>query len=199
MKNKTLLNVILIVTLITINSYCQNEPMENDQTSKTFSIALNPLGVLTGAVGTNFEYLVNHNKSVLIEGVYFTGKTIAEFLGINEGLEGSIHFRHRLQPGLNSSFVGVFLRYADLETLSHPKEDQDIITKSTLTHVGLNYGRKWIFKNGFDFRYRIGFGFGQTDVDVTGVNVEQDVIDITRSVTKIFAGLDAELGFGYCF
>ena len=41
--------------------------------------------------------------------------------------------------------------------------------------------------------------FCQTDVNVTGINVDQDVIDITRGITKIFSGLDAHLGFGYCF
>jgi hypothetical protein len=190
----------LCLLCLGLTTHAEIDSTENQSLKgKKISVALTPLSALTGAYGTNIEYLIMEHKSIMAEGAYLSGITALEFLGKNTGSLGSLHFRHWFGQGFGSPFMGIFVRYAKIETLSHPKEDQDLTTKLKIVHGGLNYGQKYIFKNSFDFRFRVGYGFGLTEVEVASAEAEKDVINVTQAITKIFAGLDTEVGFGYCF
>jgi hypothetical protein len=77
-----------------------------------------PLGLLTDAYGTNIEYLFTEHKSIMAEEAYLSGITTLAFLGKNKGSLGSLHFRHWFGQGFGSPFIGVFMKYANIETLS---------------------------------------------------------------------------------
>jgi len=115
------------------------------------------------------------------------------------GKAAIFNYRYHVKHGLESCFVGAFTRYRVYSgdgTLNQTPFDFDLKEVT----VGLNAGKRWILKNGFNFNFVIGYGIfmdkmdsGSSDSDVL------DAIHVFQDDYDLYNGLYGELSIGFAF
>ena len=116
-------------------------------------IQLNPLGLLSGTVGGNYEFRFDRHHALAIEGFY----TIPLFGSKGNGLGGIYRYYYK-----QNTFLGIFFRSGFLSSkLTSPvRGDTTTYTLDlSYTTIGPNWGKAWYFKKRFLICYRIGIGY----------------------------------------
>lgn len=156
------------------------------------SIAVSPFSVLGGIDG-NYEYLVAGRHGLVAEGGYaMAGSSKGSY---NAGAGYRFHFT----PGMESGFLGVFVRYGHLkgEVEGEVNEEKTRFGYETpLFAIGPNIGTRWQWDNGFAMTLRGGYGYVVSDIEWSPTEPEPEFLG---TLVETLLGLDAEFTFGYSF
>ena len=102
---------------------------------------------------------------------------------------------------MNSGFWGLFARYSNnkvtfTEEKNHRKTDYTFDSESIL--AGINFGKRKVWKSGFTYTYRLGYGIPITR-NLDWINGKPDNHKTYEVFYTIVSGLDGELSIGFCF
>lgn len=193
--------ITLVILFFTINSiYSQEVIGDTSQPSIQRDNAVNiyPIALVTGNFAGNYEHLFNNRHGLMVQGSFAFGKAT--------GFSAALHYRYHYfskpqHTGLNSPFWGPFAYYeksnADVKVKS---DDIDTTYNVDVTYmkVGANWGRRWMWGNGFNIGFRIGYGLPLiAEFDWHGETT--DLIEQVESITKVVAGIDGEFSIGIAF
>jgi hypothetical protein len=192
MKKWAFLIFILLITNVPVFSQADTT-VENTH----HSINVNPLGILGGAIGLNYELLLMRQHGLFIEGSY-----IFPLFPKNKGYGAGVSYRFHLHQRMKSNFIGIFYRmgYAESVVQDQNRVNYDFSIKN---HVaGINYGwRNRLFKTKLQYCYRVGLGVPFTTFK-WGTNGKPESLGGISSGTfeniyKYSALLDVEFSIGY--
>lgn len=156
------------------------------------SIGISPFAVLGGIDG-NYEYLVSDRHGLVAEGGYAVA-------GASKGsYHGGAGYRFHFTPGMESGFLGIFVRYGRLKGEAEGEvNDQKtrFAYETPLFAIGPNIGTKWQWDNGLAMTLRGGYGYAVSDLEWSPTEPEPKFIG---SLVETLLGLDAEFTLGYSF
>lgn len=165
---------------------------ETDTAEYSTSFHMSPLTLLGGFSGSVERLIVGPHALQL--GAGWTG------YGISQGIEVGVNYRFYMGEPLNSSFVGAFALYGDIEAEGPFGESSESYKIGvTFSRFGLNYGRRWVFGRGFSVLLRGGYGYSiERVVWRTPAPTEAEQRDFESTLGWVL-GVDAEASMGWTF
>ena len=215
MKKKTIINsmkrvmfcALLLVTIFSVANVSaqeQKKRMKTDSTStaKEFRHAINvcPGGIAFGIYSANFEYLIKPNHGLVFRADYEAIPKTYTDANINaNGKAFIVNYRYHIGGGLESCYVGAFTRYREYKgngTLESTNFDFSIPEVT----VGLNVGKRWIWKSGFTLNLALGYGhfMDKRKVNHSTPAIESAIDDFQKDY-DFFNGFLGEFSIGYAF
>jgi hypothetical protein len=163
------------------------------------AINLNPLGILSGAVGVSYEYLLMQRHGLYIDGSY-----MFPLYQKNKGYAAGISYRFHFHPRMKSNYAGLFysMNYLESTVPDADRINYDFSFKTQI--VGLNYGwRGRLFQSKLQYDYFMGLGVPFSTF-TWGINGRPESLPGLRTKTyeniyKYSAILHAGLSIGYAF
>lgn len=198
----------IIFAAILVSIFALSPCAQDDDTLnlRTHAIQTNPLSMLSGAVGVNYEYLFLPRNGVAVEAVIGASPV---YKGFGAGLHYRRHYHSKPgHKGLDSPFWGPFINVASFESEmqytesgSRGSSTYTIPFSATYAAIGLNWGRRWVWNNGFSVVTRIGYGLPivSLDIDDSEHEMEAEARDMVVTVMKVVYGIDGELSIGFAF
>jgi len=177
---------------------------ENDSTDLIIkyrnAINVCPGGIAFGFYSANIEHLFGDNHGFVLRGDLETiPKTYSAARIDANGRAIVLNYRYHIGGGLNSYYTGVYGRYRMIEgdgTLESGKFD---FTMPEYT-IGLNVGKRWIWKSGFTLNLALGYGYTHENLKVNNSSQEAiDAIDVFRNDYAFMNGFLGEFSIGYAF
>ncbi|HPF64828.1 DUF3575 domain-containing protein [Lentimicrobium sp.] len=204
MKYIKILNLLIGILFISQSVIAQSSDVPNDSTesSLNFKNAINfcPGGIAFGIFSANVEHLFGRHHGLVLRGDYEAIPRTYSDAGINaSGKAVILNYRYHIGGGLNSFYAGAFARYRKYKgdgTLETGKFDFSI---SECT-VGLNAGKRWVWKSGFTMNFALGYGYFYDEQKVNNRSqAALDAIDVFRDNYDFLNGFLGELSIGYAF
>ncbi len=173
------LSLILILCIfIAGNIMAQQEQThaitDLNTSGRQFKQALNmcPLAVAFGIYAVNYEYMFNRTHGIVgrIDYEAISDKYSGDPIEAS-GLSFTVNYRWHYSGAMESLFFGAFARYRSYDgngtsdtDLGHiiPDKLKFDFNMTELT-VGLNAGKRWVWNNGFNMTFSIGYGFAMLD------------------------------------
>ncbi|NLD98839.1 MAG: hypothetical protein GX640_03110 [Fibrobacter sp.] len=158
------------------------------------SININPFTLYDRNINVNFEHLFEDRHGFMVEGsYYFKG-------GFTVGAQYRYHyFRRHNQSGLNSRFMGPFLKYeryhGDLSQSTHGIDSYWKYDVSDI-RLGVNWGRRWFIGNVFNIVFRFGYGYPVMYQSIWYPHNQPSWAD---GLVKFVKGFDGEISVGFAF
>ena len=168
------------------------------------SFQTDPIGLLFGGFGANYEHRFNPKHALFIEGAISNAAQA-------EGYMFSLHYRFYKPPEKDAKFLfiksdnglgfkGFFVRHSEMDVVMTIEEDIGDVdynfTYDTIT-LGLHLGKTYLWDSGFTMTYRFGYGYQIGDFEWVG-NEPEDA-GLIEMFYKFFSGFDFGLTVGYCF
>jgi len=193
MKKWVYLFILLVANTPALSQVDTTDTIDN----KRHAIQINPVGILGGALGLNYEYRFMQRHAIFVEGSY-----VFPLFQNTKGYGADMQYRFRFHPQTRSNFVGLFFKTAYAQsTIPVDRTNYDFSYKCYA--VGINYGWvKRLFKTKLDYEYHVGLGIPFSAF--TWKNGRPDKIGTMQTSTfekiyKYTAALDAGLSFGLSF
>jgi hypothetical protein len=169
MTNRLSITAFILCLFVTGNVMAQQEQTASTTDLNKSNIhanqALNmcPLAVAFGIYAVNYEYLINQTHGIVGRIDYesisdsYSGDPIEA-----SGLSFTLNYRWHLSGAMESLFLGSFVRYRMYDgdgTSGTTKFDfnMDEVT------FGLNAGKRWVWNNGFNITFSLGYGIAKLD------------------------------------
>lgn len=148
-------------------------------------------GLLSGSLGTgvSVERVLGLRHGIQAE--------VVGSRGLTEGWIGGASYRYHLAPGMESRFIGVFVRFQEVTTEFEHKSKNYLLETSGAT-AGVQYGSTSIWKSGFTVGWRVGLGYPWVDVRWVGAPLPESPGPV-RKLTKFSSALDGALQIGWSF
>jgi len=165
------------------------------------SINANPLAIIQGQYGGNFEYLVDGTHGLLVEADYWhSSGTDSSAAGGGLRLGYRWHWRGRQDSGFLGVNVGAGLGTGSA-TVSNDAGQQMTYDLSVRTlEVTGDIGKRWMM-GPVNITFRIGAGYASRTASTS--STDPDAQKAARTVQDILAflpvALDGELSVGYTF
>ncbi len=190
---KMKLVLILAVVLSVLPLMAEDVPAQG----KEFTMAanVNPLGIVSGSYGGNFEYLFAQMHGVVVEGAYSSS---ASGETSSTGYLGALHYRWHWSGAMQSGFLGAFVKYGSSTGTGTYGVGTPFTFDMTLVSYGLNVGKRWVWDNGINVVARIGYGQTSLDFETSDAGAN-DSIDTFKTALELLAGIDLEFSVGYAF
>jgi hypothetical protein len=173
-------------------------PVEEDIAKKVINaVNLNPAGMIWGNINASYErFLPDKHGAMLQLGYYLQG-------GISIAAHYRYHYFKDDQFGLNSYFIGGFIKYVNTKDEADiDGNDGSIIVfspKVSYLNIGGYWGRRWILSNAMNICARIGYGI-PVMAQFTWPEIPKPSNASSIEMKKtIWQGIDAELSLGYTF
>lgn len=209
MKTQFFRSTVLFLTLVALVSISNAQTTEtisktdDFNTKKEFKQAINfcPVALAFGIYSMNYERLFTEKHGFLIRADYEdVPEDMFDISGVNVNGKGVIvNYRYHFLGGLRSPYVGAFGRYRAYNGEGTYEQKAFDFKLSEVT-VGLNFGKRWVLKNGLNLNLQVGYGlFMDTKtVDDTreGVN---ELIKGFENNYDLYNGFLGELSIGYAF
>ncbi|MCO5257346.1 MAG: DUF3575 domain-containing protein [Lentimicrobium sp.] len=204
MKYIKILNLLIGILFISQSVIAQSSDVPNDSTesSLNFKNAINfcPGGIAFGIFSANVEHLFGRHHGLVLRGDYEAIPRTYSDAGINaSGKAVILNYRYHIGGGLNSFYAGAFARYRKYKgdgTLETGKFDFSIPECT----VGLNAGKRWVWKSGFTMNFALGYGYFYDEQKVNNRSqAALDAIDVFRDNYDFLNGFLGELSIGYAF
>ena len=203
MKRLTFLAVMLVSVLFTGNASAQSH--ENGDSEKWISpahTAVNvcPGGIAFGFYSANIEHLFGENHGLVLRGDLETiPKTYSDANIDASGKAVILNYRYHFGGGLNSFYAGAFGRYRKINGDGTLDTDDFDFNLPECT-VGLNVGKRWIWKSGFTLNFALGYGYAYDELKVNNSSqAARDAIDVFRDDYAFGNGFMGEFSIGYAF
>ena len=210
-KTTGLINLFIVIFTIgiflTSNLIAQEGkvvPATNSSSfNKEFNQAINscPGGLVLGVYSNNYEYLVGKNHGLVgrfdyedIPKNYTDAKLKAS------GVAFILNYRWHFSGEMESFYVGAFIRYRAYSGTGVLESTKFDFTLREQT-LGLNIGKRWVWKNGINLNLAFGYGFFLTknrDADPSNSSIESSLNEFEKTYDFIDPFL-GELSIGYAF
>lgn len=193
-KNIALFPIVLLIGACAHVSPKKNEAISKTPTTNLYSTSfhMSPLTLLGGFAGSVERQIVGPHALQL--GAGWT------WYGISQGVEVGLNYRLYLGEPLDSTFVGAFALYGDIEAEGEFGKSSDTYEIAVeFFRLGLNVGRRWVFGSGFSILLRGGYGYPIRTVDWRAPAPSQSEQIDFESTLGLLLGVDAELSLGWTF
>jgi len=203
MKTTKSLIILIFLLLIGGNLFSQEkEKKEKSESEDRRRNAINicPGGLALGIVSVNYERLITQKHGLVFRVDYEAiPKTYSE-ANINPyGMAFILNYRYHLKGGMNSCFVGIYSRYREYRGTGNLNDTEFNFKKTDLT-LGLNVGRRWTWKSGFNVTAAFGYGFSiETQKVQTDSQEIQQAIDVFEDEYDFVSPFYGEISIGYAF
>jgi len=159
-----------------------------------------PGGIAFGFYSANVEHLFGENHGLVLRGDL---ETIPEtYSDANIDASGKaiiLNYRYHIGGGLNSFYAGAFARYRKIKG-DGSLETGDFDFRLPECTVGLNVGKRWIWKSGFTLNFALGYGYAYDELKVNDSSqAALDAIDVFRDDYAFMNGFLGEFSIGYAF
>ncbi|KOH45344.1 DUF3575 domain-containing protein [Sunxiuqinia dokdonensis] len=195
--------VFLFAVLLAGNASAQShEKNESERWISPAKTAINvcPGGVAFGFYSANIEHLFGENHGLVLRGDLETiPKTYSDAKIDASGKAMILNYRYHIGGGLNSFYAGAFARYRKIKG-DGTLESGDFDFKLPECTVGLNVGKRWIWKSGFTLNFALGYGYAYDELKVNkSSQAAIDAIDVFRDDYAFMNGFLGEFSIGYTF
>jgi hypothetical protein len=164
------------------------------------AINMCPGGIALGFYSANVEHLFGENHGLVLRGDLETiPKTYSDAEIDANGKAVILNYRYHIGGGLNSFYAGAYARYRKIKG-DGSLETGDFDFKLPEYTVGLNVGKRWIWKSGFTLNFTLGYGYAYDELKVNNSSQEAlDAIDVFRDDYAFGNGFMGEFSIGYAF
>ncbi len=211
MKTKNLIKLKMYASLCLFIFFLSNaQAQENDKRSESDStnliikyrntINVCPGGIAFGFYSANIEHLFGNNHGIVLRGDLETiPKTYSDAHIDANGRAVVLNYRYHIGGGLNSYYAGAYGRYRMIKGEGTLESGEFDFTMPEYT-IGLNVGKRWIWKSGFTLNLALGYGYTHEKLDVNNSSQEAiDAIDVFRNDYAFMNGFLGEFSIGYAF
>ena len=159
-----------------------------------------PGGIAVGFYSANVEHLFGENHGLVLRGDLETiPKTYSDANIDANGKAVILNYRYHIGGGLNSFYAGAFGRYRKIKG-DGTLDTGDFNFSLPECTVGLNVGKRWIWKSGFTMNITLGYGYAYDELRVSNSSQEAlDAIDVFRDDYAFMNGFLGEFSIGYAF
>lgn len=202
-KRLTFSAVVAVAVLFAGNASAQShEKKEAERWISPAKTAINvcPGGIAFGFYSANVEHLFGDNHGVVLRGDLETiPKSYSDANIDASGKAVILNYRYHIGGGLNSFYAGAFARYRKING-DGSLETGDFDFKLPECTVGLNVGKRWIWKSGFTMNFALGYGYAYDELKVNNSSQAAiDAIDVFRDDYAFMNGFLGEFSIGYAF
>lgn len=184
------------------------QAQENEKTAKSataisdFKHAINscPGAVAFGIFSLNYEHLFHPNHGLVGRFDYEAiPKTYTDARIESNGVAFILNYRWHISGELKSVFLGAYARYR-IYSGSGTIEATAFDFTLPETTFGLNVGKRWVWKSGFNLTLAFGYGFSFENRDATPTNeaIESSLDQFEKAYDFIDPFL-GEFSIGYAF
>jgi hypothetical protein len=209
MRRKTRRLTYLVVLLMTVffveNASAQSQENKKKQDERWISparTAINvcPGGVAFGFYSANVEHLFGENHGLVLRGDLETiPDTYSDANIESSGKAVILNYRYHIGGGLNSFYAGAYARYRKIKG-DGSLENGDFDFKLPECTLGLNVGKRWIWKNGLSLNFALGYGYAYDELKVNNSSQAAiNAIDVFRDDYTFMNGFLGEFSIGYAF
>lgn len=194
--SKNQLIKIFFVLIIGTNFSIGQE--KNEQ--KRHAINFCPGGIAFGIFSANYEYLVTPKNGFVARVDYEAiPKTYTNANIESNGKALVLNYRRHFSGNMNSFYAGAYTRYrlyngeGDIDSQTFDFEITDIT-------VGLNIGKRWVFKSGFNINLSFGYGVSFKDKKLS-INNEaiSNAVNLWEDSYDFIDPFLGEFSIGYSF
>ena len=205
-KIKHLVFLSFICLFLALNANAQiEETFKNEDsttTTYTFRHAINmcPGGIAFGIYAVNYEYMINKNSGIVLRFDYESiPKTYSDAAIETSGIAFILNYRWRWSPDLKSEYLGAFLRYRLYQGSGIIEATNFDFTIPEFT-IGLNIGKRWVWKSGFNINLALGYGysFERKDIQPSNEAIESS-IEVFENEYDFINSFLGEFSVGYAF
>ena len=196
------LAVLLCSVKVNAQSTLNTKKEEKERWISPAKTAINvcPGGIFIGFYSANVEHLFGENHGVVLRGDL---ETIPQSYSDAEidanGKAVILNYRYHIGGGLNSLYAGIFSRYRKIKgdgTLESGKFNFSLPEYT----IGLNVGKRWIWKSGITLNFALGYGYTNDNLTVSNSSQDaMDAIDVFRDDYTFMNGFLGEFSLGYAF
>ena len=200
-KRLTYSTALILMVLLAGNATAQNKEKKEKWISpaKT-AINVCPGGIAFGFYSANVEHLFGENHGLVLRGDLETIPNTYSDANIDaNGKAAILNYRYHFGGGLNSFYAGAYGRFRNIKGAG-TLEAGDFDFKLPEYTVGLNAGKRWIWKSGFTLNFALGYGLTFDKLKVNNSSQEAiDAIDVFRNDYTFMNGFLGEFSIGYAF
>ncbi len=203
---QTRLSLFFFSILLSGNAFTQdteNLSISNSNSSgSNFSNSFNvcPFSAAFGLYSGNYEHLFDGTHGVVTR---FDYESISDSYSNNpvelNGFGFILNYRYHLSGSMESIFIGSYARYRIYEG-----NGVDGITKFDFNisewSFGLNAGKRWVWDNGFNVTFALGYGFSTSSRETNpNTSTIRSTINAFENEYTFFGPFLGELSVGYAF
>ena len=203
---KRILLIVICCIFFTGNAVAQDidrsSIKEAESSDMEFRHALNmcPVAVVFGIYAANYEYIFAPRHGIVIRYEYESiPKKYTDANIESSGMAFVLNYRLHRKEDLKSAYLGAFARYR-IYNGNGSIESQDFdFTRKDVT-LGLNVGKRWIWNNGFNINFMLGYGYSIDDrnADPSSNSIEASIDDFENDYDFLGSFL-GEFSIGYAF
>jgi len=200
-KRLTISSVVIMSVFFTGNASAQSHDKKDRWISPAHTaINVCPGGIAFGFYSANVEHLFGENHGLVLRGDLETiPKTYSDANIDASGKALILNYRYHIGGGLNSFYAGAYGRFRNIKG-DGTLESGDFDFKLPEYTVGLNAGKRWIWKSGFTLNFALGYGLTFDKLKVNNSSQEAiDAIDVFRNDYTFMNGFLGEFSIGYAF
>lgn len=222
--SRLLNGLLMFIGMCCVSVHATDKVIENnkEKVSKRWAISVQPLLPIFSSYFANIEYLFANQHSLLFEAGYIGSykMNVSTWSSSRDAKKATwrttqghtltLQYRYHFSEGLDSGFIGPFLKYGVLSgNILSTDTDPNLISLNFSSQpeigftaiygvIGVNIGRRWVWDSGVTMAVRIGAGanFPKYKYSVSGYEAEKSVFTDTFAV---FLSFDAEFSIGYAF
>lgn len=164
------------------------------------AINMCPGGIALGIFSANYERLFKEKHGLVLRMDYEIVPKTYSAANINPyGMAVILNYRYHLCGGMKSVFLGAYSRYREYRGKGNLNNTEFKFNKPDLT-LGLNLGKRWVWKSGFTITAAFGYGFSieTKKIQANSTEIRQSIKEFEDSYDFInpFYG---EISIGYAF
>jgi hypothetical protein len=202
----TLISMILLIIVLTININAQTKDslgiLESNEQEPLFSNSFNfcPFSAFFGLYSGNYEHLINQTHGIVLR---FDYESISDKYQDNpvelSGYGFILNYRYHLAKAMESIFIGSYIRYRIYDGTG-TADDTNFDFKINEWSYGLNVGKRWVWDNGLNVTFALGYGFSNSTRETTPTNESiESTISAFEDEYTFFGPFLGELSIGYAF
>lgn len=205
LREEILLIMMLLLTIATVNGQDVHSPIDSTKqklvADQKIAINMCPGGIAFGIYSANVAYHFDNKQSIVIRGDYENiPQTLTDANIESNGKALILKYRYHLKDGgMSSPYLGAFSRYRVYKGRGS-LESVDFDFSIPQVTVGVQAGRRWSWKSGFNLNFALGYGYsvdwGESSVDTEAI---KNIIIEYREDYDFFSGFIGELSIGYAF
>lgn len=195
--------VMFIMIVFTVSASPQSQKEKNSErwiSPARTAINVCPGGIAFGFYSANVEHLFGEKHGLVLRGDLETiPKTYSDANIDANGKAAILNYRYHIGGGLNSFYGGAYVRYRKING-NGSLESGNFDFKMPEYTVGLNAGKRWIWKSGLTLNFTLGYGYAYDKLNVNNSSQEAiDAIDVFRDDYAFGNGFMGEFSVGYAF
>lgn len=201
MKSNTdaILKSLFVVLFLSLQHTASGQ-VQVPETEYKQAINFCPIALFLGIYSANYERMLGEHSGLMIRYDYESIPKTYSDANINANSRAAIlNYRYHLTGGIECLFVGAFARHRYFYG-SGVQDGEAFDFNLPETTVGLNVGKRWIFKSGFNINVVWGYGVFMDNLNAANVNDQMmESIEVFKDQYDLYNGMYGELSIGWAF